>query len=258
MKRKTKRIIKYILILILPILLSVGGYYVYNNYIRKPGIPSVNKLIADKKKIGYSDKDDNKLETVAYENPLPGLREQYGNSQIMGRLQIPNLNIDTPITRTTDNGYYLNYNLYGVWDGLGVPFFDYRNTDLNTNRQINIYGHNTQNEQFYSQLPFTNLEAYVDENIFNNYKDVYLSIDERLLHYEVVAIKILTDNNPEHMVLEYSSSTDYLNHLSKMMSGSLYISEDANFTSSDRALVLQVCHYNPMGSYVLVICKEKK
>ena len=34
--------------------------------------------------------------------------------------------------------------------------------------------------------------------------------------------------------------------------------ENIEITTSDNLLVLQVCHYNPPGTYLLVICKEKK
>ena len=260
MKRRKKKnhFLKDALIIIIPILLCVGGYYIYDSFVKEPGIPSVNKLVKEKKKANFSDKDDNKIDVNNYVNHLPEYRSQYGNQDIMGRLQIPNLNIDAYIVRTNNNEFYLNYNLYGQWDGLGVPFFDYRNQNLSSDRQVNIYGHNTQREEFYSQLPFTNLEAYADKEIFENYKDVYLSIDERQINYEVVAIKIVTDGNNEHMKLLFSNDADYLQHINKLLNGTLYTSENASFTVNDRMLVLQVCHYNPMGSYLLVICKEKK
>lgn len=257
-RSRRNQFLKDFLIIVMPIILCVGGYFVYDHYIKKPGIPSVNKLIEEKQTSGYKDKDENKIDVSNYVNQLPDFRAQYGNYEIMGRLEIPNLNINAMIVRATDNEYYLNYNLYHQWDGLGVPFFDYRNQNLNTDRQVNIYGHNTQREEFYSQLPFTNLEAYVDKNIFDNYKDVYLSIDERQINYEVVAIKILTDGSNEHMKLVFSNDMDFLQHINRLLSGALYVGDNASFTASDRLLVLQVCHYDPMGSYLLVICKEKK
>ncbi len=256
MKKKKNDLLRNILIFLVPVVLCVGGYFIYDNFIKEQGIPSVNKLIKEKKEEGFP-KEEVPVEPV-YENPLPGYRNQYGNQYIMGHLQIPNLNIDTLVTRANNNEYYLNYNLYGQWDGLGVPFFDYRNQNLNTDKQINIYGHNTQKPEFYDQLPFTNLEAYMDEEIFKNYKDVYLSIDERKVHYEVVATKIIDPSNNEHMKILFTGDADYLQHVNKLLSGTTYKSDNANFTASDRMLVLQVCHYNPMGSYLLIICKEVK
>ena len=160
------------------------------------------------------------------------------------------------VTRASDNDYYLDYSLYNQYDALGVPFFDFRNVDLVNDRQINIYGHNTKNEKYYSLLPFTNLEAYTNFNTFQNAKDVYLSIDEKKMHYEVIAVKIITSDS-EHMKLVFGSDEDYLNHVYRLMSNSFY-TVNTSFSKNDRLLVLQICHYDPDNSYLLVICKEKK
>ena len=170
---------------------------------------------------------------------------------------LPSDSINTNYHYSINNDYYLNRNVYHQVDGLGLPFFDYRNQTLATNRQINIYGHNTQNVNFLDQLPFVNLIAYTDKNIFDNYKKVYLSIDEKQIEYEVIAVKIITDGNNEHMKLVFYSDNDFVNHAAKMISGSLYTS-NATVTKDDKLLVLQVCHYDPPGSYLILICKEKK
>ena len=51
MKRRKRKnnFLKDALIILLPIIICVGGYYIYDNYIKKPGIPSVNQLIEEKK-----------------------------------------------------------------------------------------------------------------------------------------------------------------------------------------------------------------
>ena len=255
-KRRTQNLLNYFLIILIFSVLSVGIYYIYYNYIRKDKMaPQVEELVKEKKKKKYYDAQDNPIDVANYVNELPNFRNQYGNNDIMGRLEIPNMNINTLVTRSVNNSYYLNYSLYHQWDGLGVPFFDYRNTDLAHNSQINIYGHNTRNERFLSSLPFTNLDAYVDKNIFNNYRDVYLSIDEKQLHYKAIAVKIISTDN-EHMKVAFKNDVDYLKHISKLMSNTLYKSEDSAITKNDRILVLQVCHYDPPDTYLLLICKE--
>ena len=259
MKNK-KKIIIYIGIILLSSLLSLGLSIIYQEYKQKT-IPVVEDLIQEKKQQNYSDKDDykeqKKEEIINYTNEIPAYREQYGNPYIMGRLEIPNLNINALVTRAENNAFYLNNNLYNQKDGLGVPFFDYRNTDLANNKQINIYGHNTRNEKYFSQLPFINLEAYTDKNIFNNYKDIYLSIDEKKVHYEVIAIKIVNDSNNEHMKVIFYSEEDFLKHVGRLLQDSLYKDTNLEITSNDRLIVLQVCHYNPPDTYLLVIGKEK-
>ena len=243
-------------------LIILGEYYVYSKYMNKNGknqvtIPSVEKLIKEKEEKNYQDKNENQKNVINYVNNLPNYRNQYNNPYIMGRLEIPNLNIDSLVTRAQDNAFYLNNNIYNEYDGLGVPFFDYRNTDLANNNQINIYGHNTQNEKYFDQLPFINLEAYTDENIFKNYKDIYLSIDEKQIHYEVIAIKLVNNGNNEHMKIAFYNENDYLKHLGKLLQDTMYRDSNLEITSKDKIIVLQVCHYNPPNTYLLVIGKEK-
>lgn len=256
MKKRKKNNLKTILLMIfVPLIMFFGTIYIYDTFIDK-SISSVEKLKKEKEKNNYSDKDDGK-DISNYVNELPALRQQYGNNDIYGRLEISQLNINSIVMRSVNNDYYLNRNVYHQVDGLGLPFFDYRNQSLSTNRQINIYGHNTQNQNFIDQLPFVNLTAYTDKNIFDNYKKVYLSIDERQIEYEVIAVKIITDGNNEHMKLIFYNDNDFVNHAAKMINGSLYTS-NATVTATDKLLVLQVCYYDPPGSYLIVICKEKK
>lgn len=254
MKNK-KRYLVYIGIIILTTIISLGISIAYQEYQNKK-IPNVEELIKEKEKRNYTDKDNYKApeeELNNYVNELPTYREQYGNPYIMGKLELPSLNINALVTRAANNAFYLNNNLYNQYDGLGVPFFDYRNIDLVNDKQINIYGHNTRNEKYFSQLPFINLEAYTDENIFKNYKDIYLSIDEKKIHYEVVAVKIIDDSNNEHMKLIFHSDEDYLQHVGKLLKDTLYRNNNLEITINDRLLILQVCHYNPQDTYLLVI-----
>lgn len=259
-KKNNIRVIIISIILLLIVSLLCAGYYSYKEY-HKTNIPSVDKLIHEKKKNNYeepvSEKEKVEEEKAPYVNQLPSYRQQYGNNNIMGRLEIPNLNINSLVTRTDNNSYYLTYNIYNQNDGLGVPFFDYRNIDLMNDKQVNIYGHNTQNEKYFDALPFINLEAYIDVNIFNNYKDVYLSIDEEQRKYEVVAIKIITGDDNTHMRIRFQNDEDFIEHTNRLISGSLYQRENLKISKEDQILVLQVCHYNPPNTYLLVICKKQ-
>ena len=256
MKKRKNNTLKTILLMIfVPLIMFFGTLYIYDTFIDN-SISSVEKLKKEKEKNNYSDKDEGK-DVSNYVNELPALRQQYGNNDIYGRLEISQLNINSIVMRSVNNEYYLNRNVYHQVDGLGLPFFDYRNQSLSTNRQINMYGHNTQNQNFIDQLPFVNLTAYTDKNIFDNYKKVYLSIDEKQIEYEVIAVKFITDGNNEHMKLIFYNDNDFVNHAAKMINGSLYTS-NATVTATDKLLVLQVCYYDPPGSYLIVICKEKK
>ena len=246
-----KRIITYVLIFLIPIITIISIFLSYNYYLNKEKELEVKTINEEKKE---EKKEQKEKYVEPYINELPEARQTYNNQNIMGRIEIPNMNINNYVTRTSDNSYYLNYNLYNVYDQIGAPFFDYRNTNLNTDKQINIYGHNTQNNKILDKLPFTNLEQYTNQDVFNNNKDIYLYIDERKVHYEVIAIKIITDD-VEHMNIVFDDNKKFIEHAKKLLSNSLYI-RDTEITKKDRLLVLQICHYDPMGSYLLVIGKE--
>lgn len=258
---KDKRRILYIIIIFLIIvasivLISLG--IIWNKKTEKPTIttPSVKEIVKEKEQINYQEEEKTKVEETPYNNLLPEYRNQYGNPYIMGRLEIPNLNIDTFVTRYINNEYYLDYNIYNQKDGIGVPFFDFRNTDLQNSRQINIYGHNTTNPNIRGQLPFTNLEAFLDQNIFNNYKDAYLSTDDGIMKYKLVATKIITESNNEHMKLIFLTDNNYHLHLEKLLNDTMYLDTSTSITEKDAILVLQVCNYNPPNTFLLVIYKK--
>ena len=112
-------------------------------------------------------------------------RKQFNNNNIVARLEIPGVEIDTYVARTTNNEFYLNHNAYNAYDELGYPFADYRNKDLKNSKQINIYGHNSQVESLHEKLEMINLRAYLDKNFFDNYKYMYLSLDEGKYKYRI-------------------------------------------------------------------------
>lgn len=256
---KQFNLLKSLLISILVLGLFIGGYYLYDWYsVKQYEVPSVQELKDKKEEINYSDKDNYQYDPNLsnYINELPSIRSQYNNNNIMARLEIPGLEIDTYVARTTNNEYYLNHNAYNAYDELGYPFIDYRNKDLNNARQINIYGHNSQVESLQDKLEMINLRAYLDKNFFDNYKYMYLSIDEGKYKYRVEAVKVVTASDPEHMKVIFYGDDDFVTHTKKLYQNTLYIRGDTTITKNDKLLVLQICNYNPVNSYLIVIGKQ--
>lgn len=257
-RRKRKNsLLKSLLTFIIIFGLCVGGYYLYEWYNQKNyEIPGVEELKNKKEEINYSDKDDYQFNLNTYVNELPTARSQYGNTDIMAKLEIPGLEISTYVTRTVNNEYYLDHSVYKQRDGIGYPFIDYRNTNLDTAKQINIYGHNSQVESLHDKLELINLRAYLDKNFFENYKYMYLSTDQAKYKYRVEAVKIVTAADPEHMKVIFYSGADFINHSRKLYQNTTYIREDTRVTKDDKLLILQICNYNPANSYLIVIGKQ--
>lgn len=257
-KNKKNNTFKTLLIIIAFIGLFIGGYYLYNwiegKYFE---VPSVKDLIYQKGQIDYSDKDRYQYSpNTTYTNELPNVRSQYGNNNIVARLEIPGVDIDTYVTRAQDNAYYLTHNIYNQYDKLGYPFADYRNRNLNEARQINIYGHSSQVESLHDKLELINIRAYLDKNFFDNYQYMYLSLDEAKYRYRVEAVKIVNSSDPEHMKVVFYGDNDFINHTQKLYQNTIYKREDTTITARDKLIVLQICNYNPPKSYLLVIGKQ--
>lgn len=249
-----KRIVNGILIIVLIVTFGTAGYLIFD-YIYEKNDPNYNtkKVVKEIKK---EEVVVPQVQEDKYINELPKYREQYNNEYIEARLRIPNVQLDLLVTRATDNDYFLEHNLYKEYDGIGTAMFDFRNTSLTTNKQVNIYGHNTENSAIYDKVPFVKLEAYTDENIFNNARDIYLDIDEKQLHYKLIAVKVSGNDNNEHMLLEYNADDSFVSHVNKLLSGSMYIDSSNVIGKDDRILVIQTCHYNPRDTYLILIAKE--
>lgn len=247
---KKKNYIWIIILLIISIIMLTFGLFLnfQNNNKLKPKNESAEK------ETPQEEKKENAIEP--YINDLPNIRNEYNNPYIMGRLEIPTLGINSLVTRYTNNDYYLHYSIYNEKDDIGVPFFDYRNEDLSNNYQINIYGHNTTNQNIMDQLPFIHLESYTDENVFNNSKEILLYTDKELIKYKVIAVKIIDGSNNEHMKLVFKDETDFLDHTSKLLDDTLYKDSDIKLDKKLKLLVMQVCHYNPPDTYLLIIGKR--
>ena len=88
----------------------------------------------------------------------PAFSDLYAiNPEFAGWISIPELNINYSVVQAEDNDKYLRRDLYGKYTSYGVPFFDYRMTDLkNLHRNTVLYGHNMRSDD----LIFGMLENY--------------------------------------------------------------------------------------------------
>lgn len=247
---KKWRIISVLTAFISLVLITIGFYLEFN--------PQPVKKIKPKKIINTEEQEEIKEEIVPYDNPIPSFIETYNNSDIKAILEIPQLNINSLVAQSIDNTFYLTNSLYKIQDNLGVPFIDYRTEDINSAKQINIYGHNTENERFFDVLPFKKLESFLAQDNFNIIRDIYLSTDQKKIHYEIIGVKIINDGNNEHMRIKFKDNNDFKEHTNRLLTDTLYKVDNVEVKETDKIIVLQVCNFNPKDTYLLVIGKELK
>lgn len=250
MNKNTREFIVALFVLIASLFTFYAVVFIVNNKKVDNGVEKVKIIEKEKDK----ETKEEKPYVEPYVNNLPTFRNNYQNNNIMGIIEIPGVINEALVAKANDNDYYLNRNLWNVWDGIGAPFFDYRNDDLNNDRQINIYGHNSQNTQILDRLPLAKLMNYSDPNFFNTYKDIYLYTDTQKIHYEVIGFKIIQKSNNYHMTIHFYDDRDFIDHTNNLLNGSLN-RRDATITKDDRILVLQTCNYNPPDTLAIIICK---
>lgn len=181
------------------------------------------------------------------------LRKDKGNDDIVGVVKIDSINLNAIVVKGKDNDYYLKHDLAKKNSIFGTEFVDARNNnDLAHEKQINIYGHNSRIEDYTSKLEFSKLNKITDKNVFNNLSDIYFYIDNDVLVYKPVIVKVITTDY-EYTRLVYKSKEVLKKHLDNLSSKTMYCNGDCQIAEDKDIIILQTCYYDPVGSYLLLI-----
>lgn len=106
------------------------------------------------------------------------------NSDCVGWLTIPDTGIDYPVMHTpNDPEHYLRRDFYGNSASGGAPFLDGRNAAQAEGQNLILYGHNMMDGSMFKPLM-----NYLEPNFRETHKDIFLEIDGRQYHYEVLAV----------------------------------------------------------------------
>ena len=232
--KKKLFILSFLLVLILGI---VFGYNLNNQ--PKGIIEPINKTNQIEIKIDYKDE-------------INKLKEQYQNDDIIAYIEIPNI-LTEPVVQTTDNDYYLHYDIYKKENITGAVFLDYRN-NINDSKKLLIYSHSDPE----GTLPFVKLNNYNKQDFYNENKYIYLIDSNNKRKYEVFSSYIETSDF-DYVNLENFNGLTYKEHLEKLKNKSL-IKTDINLDDNSKVLILQTCSFekkiNSKEKYQLVIAKE--
>ena len=182
------------------------------------------------------------------------VREEYGNDDIEGILEIENADYIVPVVQAEDNAYYLNHDPYKNKNGMGSIYLDYR-VDINNSPKLLIYGHNSSN----IDMPFKILENFYDKNYYEGHKYINLTTTEGKRRYEIFSVYVETSDFT-YMNINFDSKDDYYNHLKKLKSKSMY-DTGVDVEENDEILILQTCsehsnYQNYDKKYLLVILRR--
>jgi len=184
------------------------------------------------------------------ENPeIIELVEQYPDA--IGWLTVEGADISHPFAIGTDNATYIRSALDGSYLKSGTVFIDFRNNrDMSDNLTV-FYGHN-----FKDGTMFSNLSKYFDESTMQDYPDVYVSLPDRTIHYQVWATVIAHAVDDVIFTSFDSMSGGIQNVVDFVVENAVTINSDLSVDGSSRMIALSTC--NPLYYYArtVVLCIE--
>lgn len=182
-------------------------------------------------------------EQMKYDIDFQSLKKQ--NEDTIGYLKVNGTNIDYVVVQGKDNSYYLSHNYQLDYNREGWIFVDYRNLLDGSDRNLIIYGHNTNDGSMFGSL----------KNIL--YEDWYLNPNNHMidfvtetgnLSYQVFSIYRIYKE--DYYIQTEFEDTHYRDFLQTLLNRSFY-DFGVDLTEEDSILTLSSCAENSSMRIVL-------
>lgn len=140
------------------------------------------------------------------------------NSDGLGFLYVPSVDIRLPIAQTTDNDFYLTHTFDKTYNGNGCLFEDYRITDKLQSSHVIIYGHNMN-----SGAMFGTLSKYETPSFYQTEgNDVfYIYTEDVIRKYKIFTVYI-TNPVSDTYTFNFNTLTGLREYAKNVQAESLY------------------------------------
>lgn len=182
------------------------------------------------------------------------------NDDLAGWITIEGFGINLPIAKGTDNEYYLKRDIYKKYTSYGVPFFDYRMSNLKTlHRNTMVYGHNMRHDDYifgmlenyrtiegYAQAPVIECNTIFGDHTWFVY-GVFITNSDR------------KDDNGYFLPYNFIdvSTEKFAEYIREVDKRKLYTT-GVDINENDKILTLQACVYDFDGAMIVVVAREKR
>jgi sortase B len=165
------------------------------------------------------------------------------NPEIYAWIEVPDTKINYPVLQHEgeDQGYYLSRDIHGKSNQAGSIYTeDYNNKDFKDPHTI-LYGHNMKNGSM-----FHNVRYFAEKEFFEEHKDLFIYLPDRILKYEIIACYEYDDR---HLLgsFDFDDEEAYGKYLEEIMNPrSMYtmIRKDREITVEDHLITLSTCVAN--------------
>jgi len=169
-------------------------------------------------------------------------------------IEIPGTQVNYPVMQssTQEEDYYLNVTFEGVAALPGSIYSRMVNAKDFSDPITVIYGHDMLDGSY-----FGDLKNYIDRNFFDTYRDMYIYLPERQLHYQIIAEVVYGDMliSDSHDLKIPESVITFVDELKGIQEAQNQYAEDMTVTSEDRLVALSTCIGDRPSNRRLVVAK---
>ena len=159
------------------------------------------------------------------------------NPDVRGWIRLNGTNVDYPVMQSANNDFYLSHAVTGVWNKVGTPFIDFRNSGDFSDRLTVIYGHFMDDGSM-----FTDIHKYKSQRFFEEHPVINLYTPDG--DYEILPVAGVYQNVEYwDFQFDYESDEDFIHQIDNWKAVSTFKS-DMEYSASDRFTVLTLCTYD--------------
>ena len=201
------------IVLICILLLFIGLYAVYDNYMTIQD--SLDSSIL-KFKPGYEQDEENTQQP----------------KDMVAWLTIDNTTIDYPVMQGIDNLEYLNKNPFGEYSLAGSIFLDFRNKADFSDEYNLIYGHHMDGGNMFGAL-----DAYENETYLEEHNTGILTVGNKV--YDINLFATITVDATDKIIFSISDKEKVLSYIKKQNKNS----KNFDISKNEKLIALSTCKY---------------
>ena len=169
------------------------------------------------------------------------------NKDIVAYVKIDNTDIEYPVVKAKDNDYYTNHNLYKKKNSEGWVFVDYRCKVDGLDKNLIIYGNNTQKDSMFGNTIKTLNSIMYKDDIF-----ITVAMEKENAKYKVFSVyQVKTDTYYNRIDFNTNSFLTFANIVKKRSIRDFKV----EISNKDNILTLATCKNS--GDYILVVHAKK-
>lgn len=235
---KKRKIIFWIAIIILALCVGYLVYYFVGKQERSKVYNDIKEQAVTKDE--PSTKEEPVKEDTTAEIPIDFATLQAQYPDLYAWIEIPGIEeLSYPIMQSlTDDTYYLDYTIDGVYGYPGSIYTESTNAKDFTDFNTIVYGHD-----MLDGTMFGSLKNYRDQDFFNNHRTITVYTPEHILTYQVFAAVTFDDR---HILNTYDFSDpgarqDYITAISSLAGGENIVADDVAVNTDSKILTLSTC-----------------